>query len=99
VTRQKRNVADVPYVETADLAKQTPMREVLAERKRRAASSPKKLREAAYAARAAIIARLGSCICTWPLERFETESEHADWCVAHAMFLSEQEANRRKKAP
>jgi hypothetical protein len=55
----------------------------------------KQLREEAYRARAGMIGELATCICTYPLEHFETTSGHHETCAAHAYHLSTVEVARR----
>lgn len=95
MSNEPRNVDDVPCVESADGAAR-PMREVLDERKRRANTSPRRVREAAFHERAFIQGQLGSCLCSWPLEKAETESGHPEWCPAHHLLLSK---NAQEKLP
>jgi hypothetical protein len=55
----------------------------------------KALREQAYRARAGMIGELTSCICSYPLERFDTSSGHHEACAAHLCHLSMIEVVRR----
>lgn len=95
--KPKRNVEDVAYV-AADLS-ETPMREVLRDRKSLVATIPRALREAAYRERAGIIGVLQSCLCAMPLRRAETDSGHADWCPSTALLASQREASKRSLSP
>lgn len=94
---EPRNVEDVPYVESADLTKQRPMREVLAERKRLVSSVPRAIREEAYRERAGMIAELQSCLCGYPIRRASTESGHEEWCPTVGILISRQAAKETRR--
>lgn len=92
---EPRNVDDVDYVQSADL-KTTPMREVLHARARSHNAQDKKLREAAFKARARETGMLQSCLCCYPLVKYDTPSGHDDtFCPAHGLWLSYQEVDKR----
>lgn len=82
---EPRNVIDVDY---AELDGQRPMREVLRDRSSRHNAQDKAMRENAFRERAFLQGQLASCLCCWPLEKTDTESEHAAWCPGHHLLLS-----------
>ncbi len=47
--------------------------------------------EEAYRARAGIVGRLLSCICTWPLDKEPTLTEHSEFCPVELAKKREQE--------
>jgi hypothetical protein len=65
-----------------------PIREVLADRKCKHADQDKAIRYAAFKTRSRIQALMHQCLCCYPLEIADTESQHDEWCPAHALFLS-----------
>ena len=64
-----------------------PFREVLADRKRSTNAQDKELRERAFRERAWIQVTIMICLCTWPLEKHPTETEHALWCPSHRTIV------------
>ncbi len=87
--KPKRNVADVDYI-AADLSV-TPMRQVLADRKRRSTTIAAAVRYEAFKQRAGAIGVLQSCLCAYPIE-----SNHREWCPALALLESQRVAERRE---
>lgn len=69
-----------------------PIREVIESQKRQHRSQDKALREAAYRERAWRQALLLSCLCCYPLQLADTESQHEHWCPSHLMHLSKKAA-------
>lgn len=71
-----------------------PMRDVLAERRRRYLERPKAEREAAFRERAFLQGVLQACTCSWPVVKAETATEHEPWCTAHAWLVRREDPTR-----
>lgn len=80
-------MTDVDY---AELDGVSPMRKVIADRKRQANASPRAQREAAFRERAFMQAQLASCLCSVPLVMADTVSGHQLWCPGHHLLLSKR---------
>lgn len=77
---------DVKYV--ADDGTSRLMRDVIRERKDEQRRYTRKQLDQARRLRCRAIALLETCLCCYPMAKFDTESEHAPWCPSEGMFQS-----------
>lgn len=82
------NPVDVKYV--ADDGTSRLMREVIAERKTESKQYTRAQLTQARKLRCRAIAMLETCLCCYPMAKFDTASQHAPWCPAEHMFQSLQ---------
>lgn len=81
------NAANVTDYVQSDGSTQV-MEAVLAERAELTKLKGRKRMEAAYRLRAGMIGVLQSCICDYPLERYNTSSGHHERCTSQALTAS-----------
>lgn len=82
----QEHLVDVKYV--ADDGTSRLMRDVIAERKTEARQYTKAQLTKARLLRCRAIALLETCLCCYPMARFDTPSQHAPWCPSENMFQS-----------
>ena len=82
----QEHLVDVKYV--ADDGTTRLMRDVIAERKSEARQYTKAQLGEARKLRCRAIALLETCLCCYPMARFDTASQHAPWCPAEHMYQS-----------